>query len=199
MNCYVLAGGRSRRMGTSKIDLPFAGTTFLGRMETTARQVFERVIAVQRSDGEPLRGIETILEAPHAFEAPLFGVQRALQHALERCFVIAVDYPLMTVELLRDLRRRFEETTAPALVPVWNGRRQILCSGCSSQQLLARIDEQIAAERFDLHGVFADAEVIPEEMLRERFAGEPLMNVNTPEELEEAKRLYDQQGLLASR
>ncbi len=198
MNCYVLAGGRSRRMGTSKVDLPFAGTSFLGRMEATARQAFERVIAVQRSDGAPLRGIETILEMQHELEAPLFGVQRALQHAQDRCFVIAVDYPLMTAELLRDLRRRFEETSAPALVPVWNGRRQILCSGCSPQ-LLARIDEQLAAKRFDLHGVFVDAESIPEETLRARFPGEPLMNVNTPEELEEARRLYDQQGLLAPR
>ncbi len=196
MNCYVLAGGRSQRMGASKPDLPFAGRSFLGRIEETARQAFERVIAVQRSDGEPLRGIETILEAPHEFEAPLFGVQRALQHAQERCFVIAVDYPLITADLLRYLRARLEETAAPALVPVWNGRRQVLCAGCTAP-LLARIDQQIATKRFDLHGILFDAEVIPEEALRALFAGEPLMNVNTPEELEEAKRLYDQQGLLA--
>jgi molybdopterin-guanine dinucleotide biosynthesis protein A len=198
MNCYVLAGGRSQRMGVSKIDLPFAGTTFLGRISETARQLFERVIAVQRTAGEPLRGVETIFEAPHELEAPLFGVQRALQHAGERCFVVAVDYPLITADFLRHLRARFEETAAPALIPVWNGRQQVLCAGYAAE-LLPAIERQIAAKRLDLRGILADAEVIPEETLRARFAGEPLMNVNTPEELEEAKRLYDQQGLLASR
>jgi molybdopterin-guanine dinucleotide biosynthesis protein A len=198
MNCYVLTGGRSQRMGESKSDLPFAGTSFLGRITEAASRVFERVIAVQRTAGEPLRGVETIFEAPHELEAPLFGVQRALQHAGERCFVLAVDYPLITMDFLRYLRTRFEETSAPALIPVWKERQQVLCAGYAPE-LLPAIEKQIAAERFDLRGILADAEVIPEQTLRERFAGEPLMNVNTPEELEEAKRLYDQQGLLASR
>ena len=198
MNCYVLAGGRSQRMGESKIDVPFAGTTFLGRITEAASRVFERVIAVQRTAGEPVSGLETIYETPHEFEAPLFGVQRALQHAGERCFVLAVDYPLITADLLRYLRARFEETAAPALIPVWNERQQVLCAGYAPK-LLPAMEKQIAAERFDLRGIFADAEVIPEQTLRGRFAGEPLMNVNNPDELEEAKQLYGQQGLLASR
>jgi hypothetical protein len=35
-----------------------------------------------------------------------------------------------------------------------------------------------------------ERDIIPESELRQRFAGEPLMNVNTPEELGEAERLY---------
>ncbi len=198
MNCYVLVGGRSTRMGESKIDIPFGGTSFLGRITETAREVFDRVVAVQRTDGQPIRGLETIYETAHELEAPFFGVRRALQHSTERCFVIAVDYPLITAALLRHLRDRFEFSTAPALVPVWNGQMQVLCAGYSPT-LLPRFEQQIAAKRFDLRGVLTDAEVVPEPRLREMFSGEPLMNVNTPEELEEARRLYDQQGLLTSR
>ena len=43
-------------------------------------------------------------------------------------------------------------------------------------------------------GVVAGEQV---EELRARFAGEPLMNVNTPQELEEAERIYGR--FLASR
>ena len=46
MNCYVLTGGRSTRMGRSKSDL------FLGRIVDAAAPVFDGVIAVQRF-GQP--------------------------------------------------------------------------------------------------------------------------------------------------
>jgi molybdopterin-guanine dinucleotide biosynthesis protein A len=36
----------------------------------------------------------------------------------------------------------------------------------------------------------AEQAIIAESVLRARFPGEPLMNVNTPEELEAAERLY---------
>ena len=52
-----------------------------------------------------------------------------------------------------------------------------------------QIDERIAAGRFDLRGLNEQA-MIPEAELRRRFEGEPLMNVNTPEELAQAERWY---------
>ncbi|HVG23631.1 MAG TPA: hypothetical protein VND45_05710, partial [Thermoanaerobaculia bacterium] len=42
MNAYVLVGGRSRRMGASKVEL------FLGRIVEAARSVFGDVVAVDR-------------------------------------------------------------------------------------------------------------------------------------------------------
>src|SRR5688572_8360911 len=100
MNCYVLVGGRSSRMGQSKTAL------FLDRILAAARPVFDEVIAVHRPDGAPLDGVRTIFEAPHADEAPIFGVARALHDAQERCFILAVDYAFLTADVLRFLRDR---------------------------------------------------------------------------------------------
>ena len=97
MNCYILIGGRSRRMGRPKEEL------FLDRVASAAAEVFERVIAVQRNGGAAA-SIETIYESPHDDQAPVFGVARALEHARERCFILAVDYPLITAAILRYLR-----------------------------------------------------------------------------------------------
>lgn len=199
MNCYVLIGGRSRRMGRSKIDLPFAGTTLFGHVVAAARQAFERVIAVQRPDGEPQRGVDTIFEEPHEGAAPIYGVLRALQHARERCFVLAVDYPLVTADLLRYVRSRFEESSASVVLPVWGGKPQVLCAGWSPE-LVPRLEEGITAGELSLQVLLGGAALlIPEGDLRSRFSGDPLMNVNTPDDLQEAKRLYDQQGLLTPR
>lgn len=191
MNAYLLTGGRSRRMGRSKLDLPFGGSTFAEIVVAAARPVFEEVIAVQRAGGAPVAKLQTIFETPHDEAAPVFGVARALEHAGGRCFILAVDYPLITGDVLRYLRDRFAESSAPMLVPVWRDRAQMLCAGYSAA-LLPRIRARLGSMRFDLRGIIdeADAEIISEEELRARFEGEPLMNVNTPSELEQAETLY---------
>ena len=175
MNCYVLAGGRSRRMGQSKTAL------FLERIVAAARPVFENVIAVQRPDGDTT-SIETIFEPPHDHEAALFGIARALEHAGADCFILAVDYPNITSDLLRYL-------AALDAVSVWNNNPQPLCARWD-YALLPLVTARLSAQRFDVRGLIAEAgvEMIPEAELRARFGGEPLANVNTPADLQEAER-----------
>jgi len=182
MNAYILAGGRSVRMGVSKVEL------FLERIVAAARPVFEEVLAVQRLGGDAL-AIPTIFEEPHEDDAVVFGVVAALRHAAAPCFVLAVDYPLLTAEVLRFIRDR-------GGVPCWNGRPQPLCA-VWTPEALPRIEARIAAGALDLHGVIG-REMIPEGELRARFRGEPLMNVNTRAELEEAERLNGE-GFFPSR
>jgi molybdenum cofactor guanylyltransferase len=188
MNCYILVGGESRRMGRPKIDLPFGGSTFLQRVMAASTPAFGRVIAVQRAGGSAVDGLPTIFEGPHEGEAPVFGVARALEEADEKCFLLAIDYPLLTTDVLRYLADRFAQSSAPILAPRWSGKLQMLCAGYSPS-LRARLEERIAAGRLDLRGLADQAEIIEEHEMRARFQGEPLMNVNTQEELDEARRL----------
>jgi molybdopterin-guanine dinucleotide biosynthesis protein A len=176
MNCYILIGGRSRRMGRPKEEL------FLDRVAGAAAQVFETVIAVQRNGGAAA-SIETIYESPHDDQAPVFGVARALHHARERCFILAVDYPLITAAILRYLRDRFESSSALLVAPVWSDKTQMLCAGYDPA-LLPRIEQRITAARYDLRGLASEseAEILAEDALRKQFDGEPLMNVNTADE-----------------
>ena len=176
MKCYILIGGQSRRMGRPKAEL------FLDRVASAASEVFEEVIAVQRHGGAAA-SIPTIYESPHDDQAPVFGVACALAHTRARCFILAVDYPLITTAVLRHLRARFEQSRALLVAPVWSGKTQMLCGGYAPE-LLMRIEQRVAATRYDLRGLAAgdEADIIPEEELRATFAGEPLMNVNTVED-----------------
>src|SRR5437588_990486 len=190
MNCYVLVGGRSTRLGTSKAAL------FLDRVAAAARPVFDRVIAVDRSQtgmsGPHTRGADipvcaTIFEDAHEDEAPIFGVRRALDHAQAKCFILAVDYPLITSELLRDWSLRFATSSANMLVPRSGGYPHVLCAGYS-HLLLPVIDGRIVRRQYDLRSIAADAEFVDHD-------GAELLNVNTIEELE----AYERQRLLSSR
>ena len=153
MNCYVLTGGRSSRMGRSKREL------FFDRVAAAARPVFDDVIELDREEGE---------------RAPIFGVVRALRDCAERAFILAVDYPLITSDVLRFLRD-------DGRVAMWNGEPQLLCT-VWPKSLLPELERRIADDRLDLRGL-VERDMIPESELRQRFAGEPLKNVNTPEEL----------------
>ena len=75
------------------------------------------------------------------------------------------------------------------LVPVWNGVPQVLCAGYAPETL-PRIGAQIAARKYDLQSLAAEAE-------RVEVSGETWRSVNTLEELEEVRRWYEQQRLLA--
>lgn len=172
MNCYILTGGRSTRMGRSKSEL------FLEEIARTASRVFERVIAVERHGAEPPK-IETIFEEAHEGEAPIFGVVRALRHARGRCFVLATDYPLITTALLAKLRAAFEKTAAPLLMPVWEDAPQPLCAGYAPE-LLPLLERKIAEGRLGLRDLQGETIAV---------TGRDLFNVNTPEDLQEVEKL----------
>jgi molybdopterin-guanine dinucleotide biosynthesis protein A len=178
MNCYILVGGLSTRLGTSKAEL------FLDRILAAARPVFDEVLAVHRSDGAPLP-VRTLFEREHDGDGPLFGIERALSDARDKAFILAVDFPLVTADFLRYVADAFEKSNALALVPEWDGKRQPLCGGYDTA-LVSMVEERLASGAYDVQGLLdeAAAEVLPESQLRTLFPGEPLLNVNTPEDLE---------------
>ena len=153
-------------MGTSKSDM------FLRRIVSATTLVFDQVLAVQRFGG-PTATIPTIFEDEHEHEGAIFGVARALQDANERAFILAVDYPFINSDVLRFLRD-------DGRIPMWDGHAQPLCAVWETSALPV-IEARIARGELDLHGLI-DREMIAESELRARFEGEPLRNVNTPEE-----------------
>ncbi len=113
-------------------------------------------------------------------EGAIFGVVRALRDARGKCFLLAVDYPLITTEVLSFLRDREG-------MPEWNGHPQPLCAVWDAAWL-PRIEARIARGELDLRGAVETDIIVRESELRARFPGEPLLNVNTPEEWERAQR-----------
>jgi molybdenum cofactor guanylyltransferase len=190
MRCYVLVGGLSRRMGIPKPRLVHEGRTFLDRAWSSAGAVFDEVIAVKKREQILKSEIPAIEERFDDRAAAIYGLRRALEHAEgEKMWLLAVDYPLITAEVLSYLRQRFEESDASIVVPVWDGHLQMLCAGYHAR-ILPLVEEQIRAVRLRMRDLLdlTSFELLEEADLRSRFVGDVFLNTNTPEELNRLPR-----------
>lgn len=101
----ILAGGRSRRMGTAKAQLPIANTTLLNWQH-------ERLAAL----GLPVwhSGVDGIKDAWPDYRGPLAGLYSALkQHPeMDYWLVLPVDMPTLPLARLRQLAVSATEKSA---------------------------------------------------------------------------------------
>lgn len=193
MNCYVLAGGLSSRMGADKWSIEIGGGTFAEKVIAAASAAFEQVfIVTKRGRGEFSAAV--VYEKNDEIAAPIIGLDCALDHAAgEPCWVLGVDYPLVTADVLSYLRERFESSGAEIAVPEIASKLHMLCAGYRATTA-ASVKAKIASGRLALKGL-VDAHrtlVVGEDEIAVRFGRAVLMNVNTSEDLDEARKLYDQ-------
>ena len=183
MNCYVLTGGAATRMGTAKEQLTLGGHTFLDRIVTVASPLFDEVVVVTKKSKGP-GPYRTIFEDREDIAAPIFGIACAFTDAGEAdsIFVLAVDYPLISRELLAFLLDRFSGSEAEILVPRTEGKTHMLC-GIYRQSVAPSIAEHIALGRYKLRGLLErHRSVVIEEDELERFGIDGLINVNTQQD-----------------
>lgn len=102
----ILAGGRSRRMGTDKAQLPMANTTLLGwqrqRLATLNLPVLHS-------------GPDGIVDVWPDFRGPLAGLYSALIQHPKQAFwlVIPVDMPALPLDRLRQLLHYMQDESLP--------------------------------------------------------------------------------------
>ena len=104
LDAIVLAGGDSRRMGSTKATLPFGNTSLVGAAVQALRPVFRQVLVVTQ-DKASLSGLDVaILEDGRTLRGPLVGLARGLAHSSAPwCFVAACDMPFLRAEVIRGM------------------------------------------------------------------------------------------------
>jgi len=197
---WVLAGGRSLRMGRDKASLAIGGRPLLEHMldkmrglglrarvaglRTPVASVFAEVLSDAHPDCGPLSGIETALAKS---EATLV-------------LVVGVDLPLLETEFLAWMLTRATITGALATIPRIGGQTQPLCAvyrremlggvtealNACDYKVMRAVERAAADQRLDRIGVdFFDAETVAAtDAWRSTWATHlQFMNCNTPEEL----------------
>jgi molybdenum cofactor guanylyltransferase len=153
----VLAGGRSRRMGTDKAALRRDGTTLLGHvLGVLAAAVDGPLLVVGAADGvralppeaagAPWRDRARVVHDPVADDGPLRGLATGLHAAAgdgeTAAFAAAVDLPHLHPAVVRAVVARLVPPAEIAL-PVLDGHRQPLLAAYATG-LAARADDLLA-------------------------------------------------------
>jgi molybdopterin-guanine dinucleotide biosynthesis protein A len=142
MEAFILAGGRSTRMGRDKVLVEFKGITLIEHALAKLRSLgFAPRIAGSRPD---LARSAPILADNYPGLGPLSGIEAALAASREELnLFLAVDQPLVPPEFLRWMIGRATQTGAFATWPRLQGRPQPLCA-IYSRALLAHARAALA-------------------------------------------------------
>jgi molybdopterin-guanine dinucleotide biosynthesis protein A len=185
---FVLAGGKSTRMGADKAFVILDGRTMLARALELARTVSDNVHIV--GSAEKFAAFAPVVEDVFRGCGPLGGIHAALRASpAELNLMLAVDVPFVPPALLRYLLTRARGSDAIATVPRAGGGWQPLCAVYRPE--FGDVAERALRDgRYRINVLFEVANVQAvdeEELARAGFAASSFRNLNTPDELEAAR------------
>jgi molybdenum cofactor guanylyltransferase len=203
---FVLAGGRSTRMGQDKTLLRVAGGALLDLALDKLRALGLDAPATPRIAGTrpDLSSYASVVPDLHPGCGPLSGIEAALAATTQPLnLFLPVDLPLLPARFLGWMLRRAEITGALVTVPRSNGRPQPLCA-VYHRDLLPGVTASVASGNYKVMPVVTGAaqsrsqaiDVFDVELLAStypemhRFSPLPLYrwfhNCNTPEDITKA-------------
>jgi len=190
VTAFVLAGGKSSRMGSDKAFLRLGDETLLSLALKAAGAVAVDVRIV--GDRQKFAAFGRVVEDVYRGQGPLGGIHAALSSSVtELNLVLAVDLPFMGADFLEYMLSRARESKATITVPLVGERLQPLCA--VYRRGFAEVAERSLREgKNKIDSLFASVAtcVIEEdELVRAGFSAEMFRNLNTPEEWEKAKSL----------
>ena len=137
MFALIPAAGRSRRMGTSKLLLPWQGTTVIEQLiATLTRPDIAAVVIVMRPDDIPLQAavqrtsavaVIPDHEPPDMRDSVEIGLRAIRQRFAptddDAWLLIPADHPLLETEVLDDLLTCWSQRDCEALMPTFGHKR----------------------------------------------------------------------------
>ncbi len=188
ISVFVLAGGKSTRMGADKAFVMLQGRALLERALDLARSIGDRVAIV--GDSGKYAQFAPIVEDVFPGCGPLGGIHAALRSSpTDLNLILAVDLPFVPAALLQYLvSKAVESPAALVTVPQTSQGRQPLCA-IYRREFADRAEESLRSGRYKIDALF-DKEctrVITETELRSAgFSSDVFRNLNSVDDLKEA-------------
>jgi molybdopterin-guanine dinucleotide biosynthesis protein A len=186
LNAFILAGGKSTRMGRDKSFINFNGHTLLSHAIELAGSLTGLVQIV--GSREKFAMFAPVVEDIFPECGPLGGIHAALRSSQsELNLMLAVDMPFVSSAFLQYLVKQAQDaSTAEVIVPRTEGRWQPLCA--VYRRSFADLAEKALHDgRNKIGALLEQVEVrcIEEKYLeRSGFSVDIFRNLNTPEELQ---------------
>ena len=186
---FVLAGGKSSRMGQDKAFLQLGGRTLLAHALELAQAATGNVWIV--GGAEKFADFGSVLEDKYPGRGPLAGIQAALAATrTELNLITAMDMPFLELDFLKYLIARARESEAVVVVPKMGGRLQPLCA-IYRKDFAEVAERSLRAGKNKVDSLFPEVQTLvleQAELERNGFTEEMFRNLNTDQDWQEAKQ-----------
>ena len=189
LTAFVLAGGRSSRMGSDKAMLALGEQTLLERALRTVEQVSAkvRIVGPRSRYGQCGEVVEDIYEGC----GPLGGIHAALRVSdTDLNLMLSVDMPLMHSRFLQWLAHQASQGRQLITLPEAHGGQQPLCA-VYRREVLEAVERALQNGDYKIGRLFAEVPtriIAEEEITAAGFSPSIFRNVNTPEEYDQLLR-----------
>jgi molybdopterin-guanine dinucleotide biosynthesis protein A len=193
----ISAGGQSSRMGTDKSFVEIAGQPVIERVLSRVADLgqHETILITNRPEDYAHLGLPMYVDVMPG-KGSLGGIYTALQHSTQpHTLVVACDMPFLSEGLLRYMLNLIEDTV-DVIVPRVDKYPQGL-HAVYGQACLGPIKERLDVDRLKVIGFYGKVRVryLDEDEYKPFDPdGRAFMNINTPDDLEEAHRLAANDG-----
>jgi molybdopterin-guanine dinucleotide biosynthesis protein A len=192
VNAFILAGGRSSRMGSDKALLALGNQTLLQHALRTVSDAFgcARIVGPKSTYAEFGEVVEDIYPGC----GPLGGIHAALSATnTDLNLMLSVDMPRMTPQFLRWLSAEASATTEMIVLPDAAGGPQPLCA-MYRREVLEPVEQALKQGEYKIGRLFSQVStrvITEQQIVIAGFSAIIFENVNTPEEY---ARLLPQAG-----
>jgi molybdopterin-guanine dinucleotide biosynthesis protein A len=188
---FVLAGGKSTRMGRDKASVTLNGLTLLQHALAALREVCRDVAILGKQELYGTLG--PVYEDIFSGCGPLGGIHAALSSSKTQFnLIIGVDTPFLAPEFLSYMAERATDSQAVVTTPEIDDYTQPLCT-VYSLDFRSIAEEALRLGNYKIVPLFPKDRtlVIKESELRQfAFAADMFENLNTPEDLARAQRRF---------
>jgi len=187
---FILAGGKSTRMGVDKAFIDYGGRTLLARALDLARSVTPDVRIV--GSQQKFAAFAPVVEDIFCNCGPLGGIHAALRSSpAELNIMLAVDMPFLSWALLQYLISQARNAPeAAVIVPRSDERRQPLCAIYRSE-FADKAESALRAGHNRIDRLFDEVRtrvIEPQDLAGGGFSPAIFRNLNTPEDMKADKR-----------
>jgi molybdenum cofactor guanylyltransferase len=186
---FVLAGGKSSRMGQDKAFIQLGGHTLLSHALELAKSATGGACVV--GSKEKFAAFGQVVEDIYPGHGPLAGIHSALiSTQTELNLILAVDMPFLQADFLNYLIAQARFSTATVVVPATKTGVQPLCA-VYRREFAEIAERSLLVEKNKVERLFAEVEtrvVRQDELERNGFSEEMFRNLNTELDWEEARQ-----------
>ncbi len=193
----ILAGGESKRLNNvEKSNLLVGDKRIIERMMTVFEKLFSEIILVSNHPTTYLEWDAIVVKDIYTKRSSLTGIHSGLFYTkTDHAFIAACDTPFLKMDLIKAIVQHVD-SCVDVVIPRTNVGIEPLCA-VYSRRCFQSVQTALEQNNLKIRNLFNKLNVkeVPETVLRKMDPGLlSFFNINTPEDLEKANRIVNQNG-----